>query len=535
MTPVDLQGPLNDVAFWSLVVVHLLTLGTCATLAIRWWRASDAEDRRRALPLAGIVAVALVTRFIAPGVPHDINPRLMDLWLRFDSGFGYGWGLPSLARGVLLVSPHSEQAIFGTLAALGALSVVPWYVFARQAGFERRDALWGVGMLAITPLHIRFSHTDLQAIPEGFYTALALIAAERFVRTRQMVPALAAAATMAVACQMRPEAAAVGIVALVWMLRDPRRFPWTAPGTWAALGLFAALVTPHVLLVLAKTAEAKAAGQGFGPVFLNGRFVHPALDNGLRELVIFNPEYTPWLLIIGFAAGITAPGAPLSTRLWLAFAATFLAGLVPWWSSLDHVLTIVRHQIRALPFAALLAGLGLSYVGSWVSGRGGLVLGALLVAGVAKDLPMAWYPTTMTEEYTFFSRTLQTLPEGCDLVTFIAPDDGGLYPQTHLSKVFDRDDTWHTFGQREVETFDARGPCAFYYRPANCYYWSVRAEDPATTLVDGMRHECIDFEARFRLEPLAEADLVNLNHSIERYARDPVRVGFYAVHPLAGP
>lgn len=502
-----------------------------AALGLWWW---SWELRQRRADLMALTALALAVRFWAPAVPHDINPRLLDLWYgQADAAASYGVGMSAYARVLFLVLPRTEASVLTMGAVLGALTVPLVVRLADALGLSRSGAGVAGLFVAASPMMVRLSHTDAQQVPEVLLLVAGLWALARWRRFGDARGPWVAALAFGVGVHLRSESVVVPLVALgLWGLPTAgggaRRALPTA-GSWGPWALFGALAALQVGALLASLGLGAGTHPRLPPLWVQGQLAHPLWVHGPRHLHFVDPAYTAPPLVLLMVLGWARGPLPWLVRCWLAVGAVLLGALVwgPIWTPVDQVsLALARHQLRAVPFAAVLLGAGVEAVRAWGVGwwRGVVVL----VAGcLAWRLPVAWVETTHSAEYSFVRASLPSLPSDCTIISYRYPRDGGLQPPAHLSANLGLAHRWQWVPP--VVGGWEQPPCVIWYRPANCHVATLGDPDPASRATGRVEEACAAFEARYVLEPVVTADLPARTYVFDLYTVDPVPVGFFRV------
>lgn len=480
--------------------------------------------RARRAVVAGLAAVtvgALVLRLAAPAVQHDLNDRLNEIHRRVDDlSWLYTHGLVSLVRvGAQLGIAPDDVRVFHLVALLGALSVPVAYVVTRRLGGGVVAGAVAAVVLGGTGLHVRYSHTDAPQIVEGLLTLVgaAALLVPRDARTRVDVALAVVSLSLAATC--RPEAVVVPLLVLVWSTACGAAWSWrtlaaVVGGVWIVDGLDFGLVV---------------AGHG-GPASRNALHAPALWVHGPSAIVTWHRAFVP--VALGALALVGAWLAP-SRRAGLATLAlsVVLGSLVlnPEWSiAANPSWCVARHQLRVVPWMAVLVGLGVGALtdvaARRLSGSMAAVVRGGALAGVAvltaSTLPDAYAHFTLADEYTFFRAALLTVPDDCHLLTIVDRGvDHGLMVH-ELPASLGRSHAIHGLDTELASLGDLRPGCVVYYRSALC---------SAVHAGEGDHDFCAAFEARTRLTPLVEGRLGSRGWLWETYREDPVRVGFYRV------
>lgn len=494
-------------------------------LAVGWARRSP---RAEVGATVALTLVALGLRLRAPWGPHDLNLRNTNAWvgprpwsLEYDyrEMFRYGHGVEGLAEPVGWVvwalggawSPWLLVTWFGLLSAVQ----VPWVVaVARRLGASAVGAWCAGAWLALHPVALRFARTDVQATPEALWTLTGVGLGLAWAQGGPRWMAAAAGLALGLATHARPDALAVPVlVGVAALLADSSLL--RRRGFWLA-GVVAVIVAlPQVAFQWARIADPSQSMEGV-PGWSGGA-VHPLVAHGVRHLIGLDPALVGWGGVVGVALALVAPLPAWRVRVagtGLALALSLLVAGDATWSAVDgDRMGFARHQLRALPFFAIVMGWAVGGAGiRW--GRVALVVAATGVVGsVASRSPVAWVPRIGAAEFRFFVAHRQAIEPGCLVYGPAFPYDAGFRPS--LALLDERTSRWST------RPSPPPGGCWLYYRSAEC---SMAVEPPLSPA-------CEAFEAAHTLEPLEEAWLPAGPWIFDRHRVDPVRVGLYRVQP----
>jgi hypothetical protein len=494
-------------------------VGWAAREAWRWAR--GASGRERAV-VAALAALAGAVRVVVPPGIGETNVRTAAFLegLRPER-WAYGVALPTIERALLPPGAHLA-AIFDLAVAFGIAGVLATAWLAREAGAARSTALLAGGLLALSPVAARFAHTDAPGTFEVPLYLIGLVAWLRHAARPTGGAWTAAAAGVGLAAVCRPEALLLVPLVPLANVAGGRPIPWRAGRTWAAIAATVTLVALHVAGVLVHNPPAgpERAGLGTAPALL----VH-----GWRHLVWLDPRFSSPVPALAAVSGVVLAPPSWGRRLAWAVLALATASFVfdaTWSPAFVGAVNAARHQLRSLPFFAILAAQGAVALGGHLGlpGRGGRLVPVVVLAASAWSCRTLATTNTVHAELAFLRAGLPRVPDGCTVVTWVPPDDRGLtIPGGLLSADAGRRHDWvYLRTGDEAPT----GSCVIWYRAADC-----ATRPPAGAPED----VCARFEARHALRPLAVAELPAVPWSFERYTEDPVRVGFYEVTGPAAP
>lgn len=491
-------------AVWGLLVPTVL------------WRSRTPVRTWDAVGLVALTVVALALRLVAPAVQHDLNPRLGELFAPWaDLQWSYTHGLVALFRLVAAVGvPVDDRTVFDGVAVLGALSVaLVAGVTAALGGGRVASASAGLA-LALLGLHVRYSHTDAPQVVEAFLTLFAAWVVLRRRAARPAAELVLVGLSLGLAAAMRPEAIVVPALLLLWARACG--VTWSLREAAVVAGLVACVALPDWLGVVFGPGAPIARGAGLD----HG---HGALTYGLAHFAVWNAAFVP--LAIGLLPWLApwgrAPRQAVVATLLLMIATGALVANDMWSIGATPSWCLARHQLRTLPWMAVLVGLGAEALvdgaRSRLPARTGAALAIVVVACVAATtattLPAAYEPTTLSEEYAFVRAHQGDLPAGCTVVTLWLGGDRGL----SLPQGLPSPGNTHTW--KGLDAAIDPSVCTVYYRSSLCTAAGPEEPDPGD--------RCAAFEAAWTSVPVAEASVVARGWLWERYAAPSLRVGYY--------
>lgn len=510
--PALLPATLVLLACWGL----LAWLGARALPELRRsWTGEVAVDRAWAL---GLTAFALVLRlWWAP-----IGPEFG--WLLrygFTDGFSgtadvlkYGLGHRLLVRLCMPLLGGSFDALFPLHALFGALAVLPMIGLARAVGASAETSRWCGFALAVMPLLVRFGRTDSPFPVDALFALLSLWAVARYAREHDARWLWIAVPGLVTTAQMRLESVTVGGVALLLALALTPGFPWRRRETWIGAAAAIVLLLPHAWLMS-------------GQLLFELSYRYDAFLDDRRPLtpahyLVFNPTLQARMLILALPFGLLNREVSWKVRLWSLVVMVALGSILLTSHPGSTSYAVARYQLRSLPHAAFLGGLGMGWLASTFPSH---AVRLALVAGCLASLPMAATPGIVTREHEFFRAHLAEVGSPCTLVTWVTDNDTTLRPPAHLSELYGHAHTWV-----DVTTFEERPEgCVVYWKSGTC---TMHYLTPAVQRGD-RAPECAQFEERWELEPIAEVELEPDPYGPmglpNQRPGEPMPVGFYRV------
>jgi hypothetical protein len=490
-------------------------------LSVRW---RDPILRRQDLPVALAVLAGLLLRLGAWASPHDVNDRLRAVWLmRPSQGFGYyGLGMPTWAESLVTVFGRQQAVILHSNAALGALSIALLATWMHSFGASPRARAWAAWACALTPLLIRFSHTDVQTIPEIALVLLALVSLERS-RDLGRLDAVLAGCCLGAATHFRPEAPLLTAAIAAWPLVRGMPGAWWRQRGLPFVATTAAITAPWAVAILLRL-QAVHAGELPTPLPM-GNSPHALIKHGWRHLVTLDPAFTSPLAAASMFGGLLARGTPRGIRLWMGLLILCFSVLNPvdaWTSAGGEGLLLARYQLRVLPFAAALTGLAIDAL---LGARPALrwPVRVLMALGWCAVLPVAYTPTLVDTEHAFFHEALPEVPEGCEIWTLRIGMDATLVPERFESRLAGQEHRWRDLRDGHEPIGD--GACVVWYRSGQCWADVPPHDGTPDTLQPG----CARFEQRHPLQPLRVTALEGAPPLYEDLTTSRPEVGFFWV------
>ena len=489
--------------------------GLCVATVVRARKRLWSED---GAALVALTIGALALRLAAPAVQHDVNPRLGEVFTPWSSlGWSYTHGLVALMRALWATGlPIDDQAVFHVVAVLGALTAPIAAVLTTRLGGGRAAAAAAGIVVAGLGVHVRYSHTDAPQIVEGLLTMVGAVALAGDPTRRRRLDGALAALSLALAACMRPEALAIPALILLWA--------WVA-GLGVSARQAGAVVAATALVALPDMLGVVLAGGGPGGRGAGLDHGHGALLFGVRHFVLWNNAFVPTALglLPLLAPWGRAPALRSLATFALMLALGSLVGNAIWSIGDTGSWCLARHQLRVLPWMAVLLGLGLEALTDaargWIPLFQRQVLPGLALIGVAwttrGTLRDAYAPFTLSDEYTFVRASLPMLPADCAIISLRLDGDRGLALPVGLPGVGD---------SREWIGLDADltgRACVIYYRSAQCAVLGPSEADPGD--------RCAAFESAWTLTPIAERQIVARGWLWEHYTTPTLRVGTYRV------
>jgi len=421
----------------------------------------------------------------------------------------YGLGWPLLARVAVTLFGQDYAVPFAINPVLGGLCVVPMVALVRAVGGSATTALWAGFCLAVTPMLVWFSHTDGPFPADAFFTLLTLWATARYATSHELRYLVAAVVAVVTTAQMRIESAGTGLAAVLLALALWDRFPWRRPAPYIAAIVASVLLVPHVYLVgaafLVEMGDRFGEANGGGPITpLN--------------FLVFNPTMQSWALIIAAPLGAFLGPVNWRIRLWAVVVMMGIATTLPDVVPTETAFSVARYQLRALPFAAMLAGFGVSCLASrW------RVAGALVACSALYGAHKGMTVSILKTEHDFFLDHIDEVPSPCTIMTWRSQGDTTLFVPLHVSRLHRENHTWRDIVRDPVPSEG----CVWYYMSGGC-------TQHYRTRVDDERHPaCVAFESAWALRPVATADLdadpVGPMGIENRLPGVPIPVGFYEV------
>jgi hypothetical protein len=492
-----------------------LAVRSLSSLPARW----RTEQARTDLIAVVLVLVAIGLRLeLAPATP-EIRWRLLYAYAGLQGAgesevWKYGLGFPLLVKITLPLFGRSYDAPFVLNAVLGGASVLPMIGLARSLGGSPITALWCGYALAVTPLHVWFSHTDGPLAADLLFALVTLWAVASYARQADPRWLVVAVCGVVSTAQMRVEAIGFGGFAVLLALALTPGFPWRRPAPWVALISAVLLLLPHGWLVyepfLDELSRRRIGGSG-----------EPG-GVPLTHYVFLNPTMQARVLIVATVLGLLHHELRPAVKAWALLAMFVFGSVILENHPHQTAFTAARYQAHTLPFAALLSGFGMSWLASLTTGP---AVPLALIFGAAVDLRIAATETLLLHEHDFFRDNLARVESPCTVMSWLSTGDTTLFPPTHLSALQGHQHTWLDIARAEPPSEG----CVIYWKAGACTrHYEPKPED------DAVRYPvCATFEARWRMEPIAETSFAPDPYGpmgmAARFPNEPIPVGFYRI------
>jgi hypothetical protein len=469
-----------------------------------------------------LTALALLLRFLAHPGPADIREVISETGAR-----RAGWA--AFLHMVFSLLPMRDETIWTINRIAGALSVPLLYVVMRRRFPDRIAAIAGAAALAVTPLIVRFSASDMPYIVLCAALLGAVVVYDRYVDNGSTGAMLLSLGLLTAAMQLRPEAPWLSVpAALVAMAGG---VPADLPARLKRPSvIIAALIFLGINVICMSWSLDSNNGHSLsGFVLIGSVFGSPWAD----------PSTTPPML--GALVALGAATALLfryrwAGLLWLAavlvtvplYSRVTVRSVIP----IDGHLTlaemaefaVARYHLPAMYLACGLAGLAVATILALIGrviGRAlpaaGLVAVGIVCVAAAPRVDLLWRMWTPQREFEFFRDGLARVDPGCRVVTMLDIPDAGFIPFRYLRP-----------GMIDAAAFlkdPPAGDCFVYYQGSNCYELDLVPE--AERLTFQVNSTCRAMEEKFTLDPIVEAQLPAVPYRAELYARSPLPVGFY--------
>lgn len=441
------------------------------------WRRRRLLLTRDAAILGGILTLALLLRLLLPPGGPGNNQFGMNQALEAPSlltTFGtYGRGMDSLLALLGRISSGGDGVVIAAVLGFALATLPALYALTRRLGYGRPAAHLAALLLAVAPLHVRFSITTSRYIPLVFLTLIGWALLLAWLDERRLEDLVAATAALTLAPQFRPDLAflpllTLGLLLAVGGMRRTRRGKLHALG-WAGALHAVLLVLPFI--AIATNLDRGLASYDEYAVGFPWRLAPTLVDPAYNALL--HPHYALILAVPLALLGALSPpargrwGIPIGLLLFAGLAAVLTAVAPHAGGFLD-----LRHQLVATAPWALLTAVGLVRAATLVTRRREqlrgpvfAVAGLALAGSAAFPLPIACRPTATEDEYWALRRLVASVPDGCHIIQVHGEMDPLLAPEANLSRSEGRRHTWateHRLAKPEGAT------CAVMYRGAKC-------------------------------------------------------------------
>lgn len=439
----------------------------------------------------------------------------------------YGATGPALYRLAQALFGGDERTVFMTNLVLASLTVPAVAVLAWFILRDWTSAIVCGVLLAILPLHLRFSASEDLSIPGVAFAVWGVAASLAYIDRRRWSDLLAASCALVLCFETRPEMLLVPLVPLTYLVL-------TRPvATWKGLFGWPALIAVVVTGVL------------WGQRFLFLRQVNLESEHGaslpvglaqLKLIAFFDGDLVPRPLLLLVVTGLLALVWKGRARMavWLmTMAALFIA--FPLRSFQNPPPFNLRTQLFSFPLLLIVCSATMLLFSSRRAWAGALVVGVVALVGVISCRAALAATADQQQEWAFIRDTAPDLPgDSGKLMTLSGGDLAGagahhrkidLFPEFVLRREhkklipIDLDQlTWSG-------DWPAPSHGLYYYEGMYCYF--VLESDPSPTI--DRQPRCQAVRDRYVLKPVATRTIPGPGYSPLRYRAPPYEIGFYEV------
>jgi len=428
----------------------------------------------------------------------------------------HGEVAPSLYRAMQAVTDGHEDAIFGTNALLGTMTVPALALLDLMLSGSWIRAVFSAFVLAVLPHHVRLSGTEDFFVAAVLFSVCGLGMGVRYLRTGSRAALGLAVGGLFLAMESRPEGALTPVLLGVLALMGADHGWWRAfarPATWAGVAGLGALVA------MQRTWFPTGAETLLSDItFLRWPWPQLYLD----------PEVTPPVLPVLGAFGLLAAVVRRDlVALWPLVAAvgSVYASLI----FFDNPTYNLRAQLIAVPYFVLFSAAGAQVLwgrtrplrsARWIAGG----ICALLAYGTWSRTDFIHRQTPDDRVYRFVQKTVPRLPEG-PRVTLLA----SLHLTPFPAELVWRERKWIRVValERWAEGLERGVGCSnlIVFEGPGCFFAaSIRRSD------EEMDPRCLAVRRACHLEPLFGMTLeLPDDYGQERHGgrTGPVSIGFY--------
>ena len=543
---------LFQIVLISLLISALVGGGIITAARSQFWRFWRTSDW---LGLALCLSFAFLIRIYARTFPSDLQLASS----QGSSIHAHQWaaGFSAILRLLFMFLPSNVETVAKMNVLIGTLTVAVVFAFVVAYFQDRLAAFSAAAVLACQPISARYAASDSPYVLLTFCFFLSCLFIVLWVRHGGYSLLLQGMGWMAVAANVRNEAVLfVVAVCFVFLgaLGRKRNEKKTAQFLWAVLlsGIF--FIYPATMILLELSGHGDFISPfGFGEAFFLSQHSPTTIACMALLGLLWALKAYPWrtscflmaLVIVSLPTGflVLPPEQSIhfhglcATKGWYGMLRLFLHEISSYLAISEVRL---RHVLPHLAAWSVFAGCGFRAAADILSHRfrrmmpvlgngaaraltplaGSLILTTALLSCVSHRgfLTKIW---TYALEYNFIVVHLGDIPDDCIMVRPGLDDQHrGLCIISQLSNEVGRNHRWVTACELADLPMEQ---CVVFYRAASCRAW----EDGKRDWTGTERPVCQNVQERFELEPLATTRLPSLPYAWERYATDPVPVGFY--------
>jgi len=307
---------------------------------------------------------------------------------------------------------HNQATAFFVASALMAALTIPLVGLLDWLLFDRWDkALFSAFLLALLPLHLRFSASGVASIALTLFSVWGLAMVLLYAKSRSLSALFTGTLAVFLATQSRPEFIIWPVIVLLFVILNGHYKACLKPGFFAAAALLVLLLAVRfVMFPIAQDAPAPEAYLSF------------------KRIVLFDPDVTPWVFLMFALVGLVWSFSKRFKQT--ALLVLLIVGMAFFYMYFfDNETYTLRTQVALAPFFAMIAGGFAGAVGDFLSKPRWLNYLLLAVASLFVVVSTAqltnWIKENplVNQEYSFVHQALPKLPDGLNVALY-APELG---------------------------------------------------------------------------------------------------------------
>jgi hypothetical protein len=547
----------NHLRFGFLLL--FLCLAFLPVLIKRAWATLQELGQKTRYGLWGTLAVGGILRLFV--IPHIVVTMYMGYLLTeqavtLHETFRYGVGAQVLWNTLFHIAPADHASLIGLNAVLGTLNLLLWAAVLHRAGLKALGVLLATALMALMPMVLWSDGSDSLTVVVFFWNLGAVLFAQEFLRTKNMVDLWGAVLWLGMAAHTRPEQMLFGpllVLTIVAAQAGPKRLleRLKAPiSAWLiALIGYTVLIWPQLIHAMNRRARLKELDSWPHELW----DVVPDLPRLLQsENALLKSHMTPMLLLPLALVALVVARNWQARRFRLSLMSLGLVWMIFYYIDLSSASLPRLHIVLLVPCCIVTADL-LSDVWEWRppkfvwAGRS-LVGAALLV--ISLQIPATarwlWQDTNEWQEDRMYRAATALLPgEPHQLVhysygdpepvCFAKPDGqehcGPSHTHEHHPDYLVEAPQGQTtvFGITEFSQHGALDNPTYFYLGMRCYSQLRPVDAPVPERY--FAPACAAFMKGYELEAILEQDLPNRgDFGLHYYSQEKTfKLGLYRV------
>jgi hypothetical protein len=541
-----------------LLILALLLLPWLIKIA--WLNIQEAGIRIRqgiwtSIVLGGLLRLVFIPHIV---VTMYMGYLLTDQAATLNETFRYGVGAQVLWNALFQIAPVDHASLISLNAVLGTFNLIFWAAILVRAGLRPLAVLLATIFMAFMPMILWSDGSDSLTVIVLFWNLGAILFAQQFLRSQNMLDLWGAVLWLGMAAHTRPEQMLFGPLLVLTILASQQgsnrllerlKAPLSAWITAAVA--YGVLVWPQLVHAMNRRARLKELDSWPHELW----DILPDLPRLLEsENALLKPHMTPMLLLPLALLAIIVARKGFARRFRLSIMSLGLVWMIFYYIDLSSASLPRLHVVLLIPCCIVVADL-LSDVWQWKPTQAkwaGQGLVALALITLSLQTPASakwlWQDTNEWQEDRMYREVITLLPQeqhnlihysygDPEEICFEKPDGAQACGPSHTHEhhpdylVEAPQGTTRVWGIQEFIKHGKLEKPTYFYMGMRCYSQlrPVDAPVPETYFAKA----CMDLQKSFSLEAVLEKDLPNRgDFGLHYYSQEKLfKLGLYRVNP----